>query len=220
MKQQIFLGILSLLVLFAFPVTASLGPTRKAERAEVKENLQEFKNNRKSRGIKIVDGIVTFKDASSLNVTNNGKIYIVKVDSNTRYRRRFWGASTFVEISTGNHVNVWGKITDEASNTILASMIRNLSVQRRRGAFMGTILSKTTNSFVMSTLERGNQTVTTGINTKFVKRNEQVMTFTNLKVGDKVRVKGVWDKILSTITEVTQVKDFSQPAKPSPTPTP
>ena len=62
----------------------------------------------------------------------------------------------------------------------------------------------------MQTLKLGVQTVYFG-NAKFVERNETSMTYTDLKIGDRVRVKGVWDKTLNKITEVTQIKDFSIP---------
>ena len=46
---------------------------------------------------------------------------------------------------------------------------------------------------------------------KFVERKETSITLSDLKIGDRVRVKGVWDKTLNKITEVTQIKDFSIP---------
>lgn len=222
MKKQILLGALSLLVLLPFPVAARLGPTVKAERAEIKEEVRGVKKDLKGRGIKLVNAIVTVKGSSSLTVSKDGKNYTVNVDSNTKYRRHFWGTSSFAEIAVNDHVNIWGKFTDDAQTTILATMIRNLSIQKRRGTFFGTISSKGTNTFVMHTLNRGDQTVTVDSTTKLVKRDQTIMTFADLAVGDRVRIKGVWDKTNSTITEVTQVKDFSQPVHPtkSPTPTP
>ncbi len=220
MKKQIILGAFALLVLLPFPVLARLGPTIREERADVRQDLREIKKDVKGRGIKIVDGVVTAKGSSSLTVTKDGKTFTVNVDSNTRFRRHFWGKSSFAEIAVNDHVNVWGKFTDDARTTILATMIRDLSIQKRRGTFFGTISSKGVTTFVMHTLNRGDQTVTVGSTTKLVKRNQTTMTFADLKVNDRVRVKGVWDKTNSTITEVTQIKDFSQPFHPTPTPTP
>lgn len=220
MKKQIVIGVFTFLTILPFPALAKLGPTMRAIKPTIHQNLATQIEKLKGRGIKIIDGVVTAKGASSLTVTKDGKTYTVNVDSKTKFRRHFWGTSAFAEIAVNDHVNVWGKFTDESTNTILAMMIRDLSIQKRRGTFFGTILSKGTNTFVMQTLNRGNQTVTVNSTTKLVKRNEQTMTFTDLKVGDRVRVKGVWDKTNSTITKVTQVKDFSQPPQPTKTPTP
>lgn len=226
--KKLLMGLILTFVFFVPQSTQALfGPTIRAERKEINEDRKELraenkelKQSLKGKGIKIVNGVVTVKSGSTLTVAKDGRTYIVNTDSNTKFRRHFWGKSSLADILVDDRVNVWGKFTNEATNTLLATMIRDLSILKRRGAFMGTILSKSADSFVMSTLERGNQTVTTNSATKFVKRNEQTMTFADLQVGDKVRVKGVWNKTLSTITEVTQVKDFSQPVKPSPTPTP
>ena len=47
------------------------------------------------------------------------------------------------------------------------------------------------------------------------------MSYTDVQVGHRVRVKGLWDNKLNKITEVTQVKDFTIPAQGvAPTPTP
>jgi len=39
----------------------------------------------------------------------------------------------------------------------------------------------------------------------------------DIEVGHRVRVKGIWDLTNKTISEVTQIKDFSIPIQPSPT---
>jgi hypothetical protein len=39
----------------------------------------------------------------------------------------------------------------------------------------------------------------------------------DIQIGHRIRVKGIWDITNKTISEVTQIKDFSIPAKPSPT---
>jgi len=62
----------------------------------------------------------------------------------------------------------------------------------------------------METAERGTQTVYFGT-AKIVNRKETNITLSDIKVGDRVRVKGVWDKTLSKIAEVIQIKDFSIP---------
>ncbi len=191
---------------------------KKVFNKEKKEELKELKKDFKGKGIKIVDGIVTAKADASLTVTKDGKTFTVNVDSKSKFRRHFWGKSAHDEISVGDHVNVWGRFTDDAQTTILAMMIRDLSIQKRKGAFLGTVSSKGTDSFIMHTVNRGDQTVMVESTIKFMKRNGETMTFADMLVNHRVRVKGLWDKTLNKITEVAEIKDFSLPPKPAPTP--
>ncbi len=217
MKKQLLLATIAFALLFPAPVSAKFWPFMKPKK-EVKQNIMEQKKDLKGKGIKIIDGTVTAKTSTSLTVTKDGKTFTVNVDSKSKFRRHFWGKSAHDEISVGDHVNVWGRFTDDAQTTILAMMIRDLSIQKRKGAFLGTVSSKQTDSFVMHTVNRGDQTVMVGSNTKFIKRNGEAMTFADLQVNDRVRVKGLWDKTLNKITDVAEVKDFSLPPKPAPTP--
>jgi hypothetical protein len=62
--------------------------------------------------------------------------------------------------------------------------------------------------------------VTVSSSTKFVDRRGKTIAQTDVAVSHRIRVKGMWDNTNSTITEVTQVKDYSLPVKPAGTPTP
>lgn len=185
---------------------------------------EQLKDTFKGKAARIVNGIVASTDPKtlSLTVTKDGKTYTVNTDSKTQFRRHFWGKSSFAEINTSDHVNVYGSWVDTGHTTILARLIRDTSIMKRRGTFFGNILTIVGNTFTMQTLGRGIVTVTVDKSTKLVNRREQPITFADLKVGQRIRVKGLWDKTLKTITEVTQVKDFSLPpqVKPSITLTP
>lgn len=205
-------------------VTSAIGSLRdqiKNERKEIAEQRkdirEEIKNNKPAW---LVDAIVASKSDSSFTVTKDGKTYTVNVLSSTKFRRHFWGESSFSELAINNHVNIWGKWTDTAHTAIDARLVRNTSVQKIRGVFFGTMKSKSSNSFVINSIYRGDQTVNFDSNTKFVNRKEQTMNFSDIQTGDRIRVKGVWDKSSGTISEVTQVKDYSNPAIVTPTPTP
>ncbi len=165
----------------------------------------------------IVNGVLSALSGTTipatLTVTKNGKSYSVLVDGKTQLRRRFWGKSTLSEMNVGDNLNVIGKWTDNAKTTIQATLVRDLSVQKRSGVFFGTVSSLSANGWVMSTVRRGNQTVTVSSSTNFINRSGQTITQADIKVGDRVRVRGLWDNIANTITEVTQVKDYSLPAQ-------
>ena len=116
-------------------------------------------------------------------------------------------------------INVWGKWTNTDGTAMNAAMIRDTSIQKRRGAFVGTVSSKSGNTFTLQTVNRGSQTVTVDTSkAKIVNRKNETMSLDGVSVNDKIQVKGLWDSKLNTITEVTHLKDYSVPIKATVTP--
>lgn len=167
----------------------------------------------------LVNTSVTAISGNTLTVTKDSKPYTINTDANTKFRRRFWGKSSLSEISVGDELNIWGKWTDEGKTTISARLIRDLSIQKRQGVFIGQMQGKSDSGFTLQTKNRGVQTVTTDKKTKYYNRMGRLITVNDLNVNDTVKVRGLWDSKLNTITEVLYVKDFSIPVKPA-TPTP
>lgn len=168
--------------------------------------------DKKGKSGHFTGGTISTINGSSFTLTKDGKSIAVNTFSDTKFIRHFWGKSSLSELSVGDKVNVWGKWTDDNKTTLDAKLVRNLSVMKRHGVFFGQITSAGSGSFVMHTLNRGDQTVTIG-SAKLVNRKEQTISASDLKVGDKVRVKGLWDKAASKVTDVKQVKNFSLPKK-------
>lgn len=170
----------------------------------------------------IGSGKITAKTDTTLTVEKDGKSYTVNITEKTQLRRRFWGKATLGEFSVGNEVTVVGRWTDDTHATINAVLIRNLSIQKRFGVFFGKVKSLLSNGWVMSTVsdKRADQTVTVSAETKFVNRRGETITQADVKVDHRVRVRGLWDRSLNTVTEVKEVKDFNLPILPSTTPTP
>lgn len=159
----------------------------------------------------LTGAVLSGVNASTLTVQKDGKTYTVTTDANTKFRRHFWGKSSLTEITVNDKLNIWGTWTDNTRTSIKAKLIRDLSVFKRQGVFLGQIISLGVNTFVIHTTNRGDMTVTVSSNTKYTKRNEKTINFSDLKVNDKVRIKGLWDKQAKTITEVKEVKDYSLP---------
>lgn len=195
---------------------------RVSSRAGVAKNFFEF--GRAAIG----SGKITAKTDTTLTVEKDGKSYTVNITEKTQLRRRFWGKATYDEFSVGNEVTVVGRWTDDTHTAINAVLIRNLSIQKRYGVFFGKVKSLLSNGWVMSTVsdKRADQTVTVSAETKFVNRRGEAITQDDVKVEHRVRIRGLWDRSLNTITEVKEVKDFSLPAQaglpilPTVTPTP
>lgn len=165
----------------------------------------------------LTNASVTAISETTLTVTKDGKPYTINTTAKTKFGRRFWGKSSLSEISVGDTVNIWGKWTDEGQTTIDTRLIRDLSIQKRQGVFIGTVQGKSDSGFTLQTKNRGVQTVTADKNTKYYNRMGRFITLNDINANDKVKVRGLWDNKLNTITQVLYVKDFSQPPPPTPT---
>jgi len=222
---SIFVFLVSARVYAQETVTESITPTSAETTNPLRKSLKEKQTGvmeKKGQGVlkkltgkntrvHLVEAKVTAVGDGAITVEKDGKTYTVNTDTKTKFRRHFWGKSDVAEFSVGNLVNIWGTWADETQTTINAMMIRNLSIMKRHGVFFGTIKTVGDNSFVMTSINRGDQTVTVATTTKYLNRRQQALTFADLQVGHRVRLRGLWDKSQNTITEVVQVKDFSLP---------
>ena len=200
-------------------ISPTATPTPTTTPLKIRPNLNllgKIKSQIGKRGW-IEKGIVTVKSDFSLTVTKEGNTYTVNTDVNTRYRRRFVGESKLSEISVNDTVNILGKWQNEEKTQILATHIRDLSIQKRHATFFGTVKTKTDITLVLTTVNRGEQTVTIISSTKLVNRKMEEITMSDIQIGHRIRVKGIWDLTSKTVTETIQIKDFSIPVKPSPT---
>lgn len=161
----------------------------------------------------IGSGQVTAKSGTTLTVTSDEKTYTVLTDSKTQFRFKFWGKGGLDQIQVGHTVNVIGKWQDDAHTTVLARLVRDLSLQRRLGVFIGEVKSLLSDGWAMTTVgkKRADQTVTVSSETKFVNRKEEAIVESDVAAGHRVRVKGLWDSVANTVTEVAHVKDFNLP---------
>jgi len=193
------------------------------ELKEKKKNLMEQIKEKISKTLLFgarINGELTAINGNTLMVKKeDGNSYTINVTTDTQLRRRFGGKGELAEFAVGNKVNVVGKWTDENKTSINAKLVRNISVQKLFAAFIGKVTTKNADNFVMETENRGNQTVVFG-SAKFINRKEEVITYDNLQVGQRVRVKGMWDKSTNKIMEVKEVKNFDLPEKVKRTPSP
>ncbi|MFA6533534.1 MAG: DUF5666 domain-containing protein [Patescibacteria group bacterium] len=228
---------LSIIVLVSFltiaPSVLALTPLRREIKNEIKEekkeasgpafngdDTKEIKNglldkvkNFMKKNLKFearVKGKITIIGENTFTIVGEDGTFQVNITDKTKLLRKFGGKSLLNEFSVGDEVMVFGKFTDDTKLIIDAKTIKNNSIQKRFGAFFGKVTVKNSDNFLIQTLERGVQTVYFGT-AKLVDRKEISIVIDDVKVGDRVRVKGVWDKTLNKITEVIQVKDFSIP---------
>jgi hypothetical protein len=133
----------------------------------------------------------------------------VNIASNTVLLRKFGAKSVFSEFSVNDQVQVVGKWTGDTKTAVNARVVRNLSIQKRHGTFVGTISSLSATGFVLLPLQRPSQNVTVSSTTKYVNRQNSSISFSDLKIGQKVMVRGMWDNKANTVTQVALVKNFA-----------
>jgi hypothetical protein len=180
---------------------------------EIKNGLLDKMKNFMKKNLKFearVKGKITIIGENTFTIAGEDGTFQINITDKTKLLRKFGGKSSLNEFSIGDEVMVFGKFTDDTKSAVDAKTIKNNSIQKRFGAFFGKITIKNSDNFVMETAERGTQTVYFGT-AKIVDRKEISISLNDIKVGDRVRVKGVWDKTLSKIVEVIQIKDFSIP---------
>jgi hypothetical protein len=122
-------------------------------------------------------------------------------------------------LAVGDILNVIGKWTDDAKTAITAKLVRNISIQKRFGVIFGKVTQVNDGSLVIES-KREDEVLSVTIyivGAKFTNRKEEVINLSDIKVGHKIRAKGVWDRTLKEMREATQIKDFDLPVKVIPT---
>jgi hypothetical protein len=183
---------------------------------DLRQLNQASKSAQKKNKARINKATVTAITGTTLTITKDGKTYTVSTSAATKLRRHFGGASSLAEYAVNNVIDVHGQWSNVEKTAIAATSIRNRSVMKRRGTFHGSVVSKNGNNIVIASKNRGNQTATVTATTKYVARNQTPLTLNDIAVGHKIRIKGIWDKSNNTLTQVTQIKDFSLPPKATP----
>ncbi len=140
--------------------------------------------------------------------------YVYKIDiSGSKIVRYGWNESMIDEFSVGDIVNVHGYLDANDNYLIHAKTVRNVSIQNIHGVFSGAIesINATSTVFTMATEKNGSQTVVVNGDTKIFKQTEIVCImapcfpiytaglFSDLQIGAKVTVRGIWNKASSKI---------------------
>lgn len=140
----------------------------------------------------MLSAISTTTPPATLMVTVNGAAYTVNVSTTTKIVRKFYGVSTLEEFMVGDRLEVIGSI-GATTTTVEATRIRDISIQRRGGAFKGKIgaLTCASNSFMFTPDRRTEQTVYSTSSTRIIRHGEKI-TCTDLLEGERAVVIGLW----------------------------
>lgn len=139
---------------------------------------------------------------ATLTVTHkHGRIWTVNVTSATKLYRRYMGTATIDEFAVGDKIEARGTLA--ADKMINAKIVRNNSVEITNRDFKSRIKSINTEakSFTMTISRKDgifDITVTTTDATKFL-RDDKVASFSDLSVGEKIKVLGTYDSTAKTL---------------------
>lgn len=223
--RKIFTAVLITLLFTAStnPANAFMGMFGNKPNVSQNANKPKLKPNKQNMGVleqlnlnvsRIIGGVVAGVNGSVISVNKDGKTYAVATDDKTLFRRHFWGKSSLTEYSPGDRINVWGRWTNQEHTSMNARMVRNMSIMKKDGIIMGKVISKNTGSFIVEKATgSGNINITVNFdgNTRFIKLNGTDTTYANISIDDKVRIRGLFDVTLKSVTNVTEVKDFTLP---------
>lgn len=127
------------------------------------------------------------------------KTVIVHVSADTNIVRKYMGKADLSELAVGDKLMVVGKLLEDG--TVNANLVKDESIQVTFQASNGEVASIDTASKTFN-IKNDNKEykifVTT--NTKFAKVGIKLPTFVDLKVGDKVTVRGVIRQVRNEIT--------------------
>ena len=145
----------------------------------------------------MVSGTVTGISGNTITLTSSASTTPFTVDAtNAKLLRKFGASMVITDIQTGDTLQVRGTVS---GSSVIATTIRDMSLQAKNGTFSGTISAMNGTSFTLQSKERGSQTINTTSTTVF-KKNGQAATLSDLASGQTVTVSGVWDRTNSNVT--------------------
>jgi hypothetical protein len=136
----------------------------------------------------------------------------VNTDSNTKYIRRYDGASMFSEIAVGDFISFQGTLVSGTASpmTVTAKTIKDWSIQKKNATFDGTVSSVSGTTFVIATKKNGNITVNTSSSTQIMK-NSSTGAFADITVGRTVAVTGLYNNLTNVLESSKVIVRIEQP---------
>lgn len=145
---------------------------------------------------------ITEISSDLLKVKIFGQDYKIQISSDTNIISHSWGKSDLSEFSVGDIINVRGTLDLTDPLLVKAKTVRNVSIQKKHTVFSGEITAISTvtppTDFTLKTVNRGLQKVVLSDKTKIYEGKVE-KTASDLQVGMKVLVRGIWNEKLSQI---------------------
>lgn len=177
---------------------------------QITENITKAINNFRARPAFFNKAKLIEVNDKTLTVEYNKATYKVLIMDKTKLMRRYGGEAKLVEFKPGQILLVSGKRI--AQDTIEARLIHNWSIEKYWGSYVGVVDKVILDNKALSlkTSSRGVLEVTLDDSVKILYRNE-TKNLSDLIVGAKIVVVGMWDKNGKTISEVQKIVLLSSP---------
>lgn len=191
MRKATFVGSISALALFALIGVGH--PARATEKLEL-----EPVSKVKVPGT-FVTGTLTAMSGTTLPATLTVKagatVYTVEVTTATTIVRKYNGGTDLGEFLVGDLVEVRGTLSNDVANTISATKIKDVSIQRVGGTFKGKVVSRNCDAgyFTFKPDGRVEQKVYFTASTKFIRGGEKIGC-ASLMTNERAKVIGLWRK--------------------------
>jgi hypothetical protein len=202
LNQKVITGLVTLMTIgsnlpavfaqsYTYPNTpSSTSSTAPATKSESHKGLHFNKNV-----------IITAINGNSVTATDKaGTSYTIDASS-AKLIRRFGAASNLAEFTVGDKLLVQGSLSAVGSTSVIAKSIKDNSIQKRNGTVTGTITGISSNTLTVQN-NKITYTVTLTSSTKFSSahpKKYQIGSASDLKVGDKITVRGLKDTTAKTI---------------------
>ena len=128
--------------------------------------------------------------------------WVIATDGSTEYIRRQGGNGTLSEFTVGHTLSFSGWLVSAQTLTVRADVVRNWSVEKEKINPFGIIksINPSTKSFMVETDEKKLGTITILVpDVAAIFKGKATTTFATLKIGDRIRAKGIWDRVANTL---------------------
>lgn len=169
-----------------------------------KELRKENQNVMKTYKPALMEAKLDSISGTTLMVSKDSKSYSVNTDSNTVFVKKMGGVAKLTDFQVGDILNIRGTFVDDAKTTVMAKYIRDVSIFKRQAAFEGIIKSVDGNNLVVITKGKGDVAFVVSGDTKYLQKGK-VVTLSEVTVGTRVNVWGIWDSNLKKLVETSRV---------------
>ncbi|MFZ5391001.1 MAG: hypothetical protein ACOZAJ_01875 [Patescibacteria group bacterium] len=146
-------------------------------------------------------------DEGSIQVLNDDLLYTVKLGGVFGIYSRWWSQLSSQELATGNVLQIFGRQVN--GEMIEAKLVRNVSLQKRLMALLGVVVkvSESDKTIYLESKMHGLVEVIMSPETLIIDP-KKTTNLKDIKPGQRLVAKGLWDKANNRLTEVAKIVVF------------
>ncbi len=146
-------------------------------------------------------------DEGSVQVLSDDALYTVKLGGVFGIYSRWWSQLSTQELATGNVLQIFGKQVSE--EVIEAKLMRNVSLQKRLMAMLGVVTKVDYDNQIIYLDSKMHGLVEVAVLPETLIIDPKAKTaWSDIKLGQRLVAKGLWDKANNRLTEVSKIVVF------------